>query len=72
MSLCITFGSMICSSGSLVPLKGKVCVFAWSDFHLEVGKRICFAELSFGRDVLSLGIFFGMLRIFENFNCFPT
>ncbi len=39
-----------------VPLKGKRCVFAWSNFHLEVEKRISFFEFSFGRGVFSLGI----------------
>ncbi len=41
-----------------VPLKGKRCVFAWSNFYLEVEKRICLVEISFGRAVLSLGMVF--------------
>ncbi len=31
---------------TFVPLKGKRCVFAWSNFHLEVEKRICLVEFS--------------------------
>ncbi len=49
-----------------VPLKGKRCEFAW--FHLEVGKRICLVEFSFGRAVLSLGIVLWCVEKFAEFS----
>jgi hypothetical protein len=51
-----------------VPLKGKRFVFAWSNFHLEVEKRICLVEFSFGRAVLSLGIVLWCVEKFAEFS----
>ncbi len=45
--------------------KGKE---VWSNFHLEVEKRICLVEFSFGRAVLSLGISLVCREILSNFH----
>ncbi len=50
----------------LVSLKGKRCVFV--KFHLEVGKRICLVELSFGGVVLSLEISLVLTEFLSNFH----